>query len=377
MRRSVSVGSRLGTCGVVLLLLAGCGLPQPFRHDGPAPENNPLAAPRTGWGITIRPVVGAPLPSDRKIARAMAILLNDRDVPARTVLGSDRGPAGLVLLGWLLSQTEVEDQTRLALRWVLVDGKGQVLGETAHGAMVPTALWENADVAAADRIARTGLGPVMTLIQRDARASPPPGAPAEDPSPEDMVPEDMVPEDMAAGDRSAEAGPAAEGSPRSDGTDGLPASLGGKPAVPHRVASRPADTATLPPAQTVADLVMAPPEVTRAPGDGKAALEKALTRLFQQNGVRIVADAAPVHARLRGAVEVLPGEAPDREVVSIVWEVLSADGASLGKVNQRNAVARGALDGTWGDIAALIAEGAAMGMGEILVRKGIVAENGR
>jgi hypothetical protein len=124
---------------------------------------------------------------------------------------------------------------------------------------------------------------------------------------------------------------------------------------------------------------MAPPEVTRAPGDGKAALESALTRLFRMNGVRIGDPAsADVRFAVRGAVEVLPvGDGTDQEQVSIIWEVLDPAGDTLGRINQDNTIPRGSLDGAWGETAALIAEGAVLGVGEILVRKGLVTPPGQ
>jgi hypothetical protein len=66
----------------------------------------------------------------------------------------------------------------------------------------------------------------------------------------------------------------------------------------------------------------------------------------------------------------------DTEQVTIAWELLDGSGRTLGRMSQDNAIPIGSLDGEWGDVAALIAEGAVMGVGEILVRKGIVVPPG-
>lgn len=54
--------------------------------------------------------------------------------------------------------------------------------------------------------------------------------------------------------------------------------------------------------------------------------------------------------------------------VELRWAVLRPDGVELGTLSQANAVAAGTFDKPWGELAAVIAQGAAAGVSEILAR---------
>ncbi|MBB4287358.1 hypothetical protein [Roseospira goensis] len=375
MRLSVP-GVRVAAVLLLVAVLTACGLPRPFRHQAYAPDGNPLVTLRSGVGVTVRPVLGAAPPLDRLIAEDVADRLRARGIPAAAGHSAPGSAAGLVLLGWLLRQTDEAaagaDRTRVTVRWSLLDPEGDLVGEATRTLAVPTALWATPGPDAAALVARdsaraltalvaagdgggVATGPVPDGAQGAAAAAPDPTAPPGGDGAAETVASDEG--GGAEGGGKADAGAATRGP--------APGTVPDRPAAPT---DRPARAARRP-----SDLVMAPPEVTRAPGDGKAALERALTRLFRQNGVRITDAPGSERLTVRGAVEVLPAGAAGQEQVSIVWQVLDADGVVLGEVNQQNTIPRGSLDGRWGDVAALIAEGAAMGVGEILVRKGIVS----
>jgi hypothetical protein len=57
-----------------------------------------------------------------------------------------------------------------------------------------------------------------------------------------------------------------------------------------------------------------------------------------------------------------------RQPVRIVWEVSAPDGRPLGRAVQENAVAAGALDGTWGPMASLVAGAAVAGIADVIRR---------
>lgn len=238
----------------------------------------------------------------------------------------------------------------VSVRWTLVAPSGRIVGEAEHTVDVERADWAEAAPAAVRALVE-GAVPRLArlLLPADAAGA----APGVDPDPA---------QDLPLYRRALMDKPSPAESPRrTDRARAEPASATDTAPARHPAA-----------VDAIEDLVMAPPEITRAPGDGSAALADALTRLFRQNGVQIVDRPRPDRLRVRGAVEVLPGEASNTQQVSIVWEVLDADGASLGKVNQANVIPRGLLDRPWGDTALLIAEGAAAGVGEILIRKGLV-----
>ncbi len=347
------------------LLLGACGLPRPFQHQAYAPAGNPLAAPRGGVSVALPPLVGAPRPVARRLADALAGRLREREIAAAAVSGPGTQTPGLMLLGWAVrsgaagSRTEARAEAdtnpdtdtdtnagmvKVALRWTLVAPSGRIVAETAQTVTLALADWKTGSPAAVETLANAAAPVVAALV---------------------------LPADAATAQRVAT--PAAAPPPPRDPTQPGPA----PPDTPAR-AQADANAASVPPGRhpaavdDITRLVLAPPQITRAPGDGRTALAQALTRLLRQNGVGIVDQPRPDRLTVRGAVEVLPGDTSDQQRVSIVWEVLDASGASLGKVNQANVIPRGLLDEPWGDTALLIAEGAAAGVGEILVRKGLV-----
>lgn len=57
--------------------------------------------------------------------------------------------------------------------------------------------------------------------------------------------------------------------------------------------------------------------------------------------------------------------------VALTWRVVEAiSGEELGRINQRNSVPAGSLDDTWNDLAKPIAEGAAIGIADVLKKTG-------
>ncbi len=57
--------------------------------------------------------------------------------------------------------------------------------------------------------------------------------------------------------------------------------------------------------------------------------------------------------------------------VALTWRVVEAiSGKELGRINQRNSVPAGSLDTTWNDLAKPIAEGAAIGIADVLKKTG-------
>ncbi|MQX36581.1 hypothetical protein [Roseospira navarrensis] len=338
----------------LVLVLAGCGLPQPFRHTAYAPDSNPLVSLRAGAGVTVLPVAGAPPPLDRLIAEDLAARLRAREIPAVERDAPTADTAGLRLAGWLqevLPEPGADGAgslMRVTVLWNLTASDGTVLDQTRQTLRIPSRDWAAMDAPVAARVAADASASVAALVLGEAAGPSRPAGPT-----------------GVASRAPAPPSPSAEPAPP-------PQAPAGTEAAPTPPPQRPPQREEPPAAPSVSALVMAPPEVTRAPGDGKQALEAALTRLFRFNGVTIAEGPADDRLRVRGAVEVLPSTLAGQERVSIVWDLLDVDGESLGRINQENLIPKGALDGAWGETAALIAEGAAMGVGEILVRKGLV-----
>lgn len=106
--------------------------------------------------------------------------------------------------------------------------------------------------------------------------------------------------------------------------------------------------------------------VSGAPGDGDRALDRAMRTALAREGVLVTEGGAGEFA-LAGRVTVLR-LSPRSERVEILWRVSRTDGTELGTVSQLNEIPRGALDGRWGDVAAVVAEQAAAGVAAVIRR---------
>ena len=105
--------------------------------------------------------------------------------------------------------------------------------------------------------------------------------------------------------------------------------------------------------------------VAGAPGDGGAALGRALGSALRAAEVPLAREMADDALVIAGAVHVAP-PTQGRQRVEIVWTVLDSAGNELAKIAQANAVEAGALDGAWGELAGIIAQAAAPGVLDLL-----------
>lgn len=103
------------------------------------------------------------------------------------------------------------------------------------------------------------------------------------------------------------------------------------------------------------------PNVTGAPGDGRMSLTSALQRELSKNGVSLTTTTGANTYRVEGVVDV--GQAKDgKQPIKIDWHVKDPSGKSVGTVSQKNEIAAGALDGSWGATADAAAAAAAQGI---------------
>jgi len=91
--------------------------------------------------------------------------------------------------------------------------------------------------------------------------------------------------------------------------------------------------------------------VVGAPGDGNAALRRALRLALKGRGQELHDTAPEASARVLGNVT-LSAVNETTESISIVWEVLRPDGTVVGTSSQENNIPKGSLDGPWGQVAA-------------------------
>lgn len=104
--------------------------------------------------------------------------------------------------------------------------------------------------------------------------------------------------------------------------------------------------------------------VRGAPGDGDAALSRAISAVLGLKGVQLAKPPDPTARRLKGKVTLT--DAGAQQQVDIAWVVTDAEGGTLGTVSQRNRVPTGQLDGKWGDVAYAVAMSAADGLMQVL-----------
>ncbi len=130
-------------------------------------------------------------------------------------------------------------------------------------------------------------------------------------------------------------------------------------------AARAADAPGTPGAPAMPELIV--PPVAGAPGDGATSLSGAMALALGEGGATLAREPVGDTLLVLGSVVVSPLDLA-RERVEVLWEVIESDGRRLGVVSQRNTVAKGALDGRWGAVAAAIAAGGAGGVLDLVGR---------
>ncbi|MDA0305800.1 MAG: hypothetical protein O3B76_05870 [Proteobacteria bacterium] len=104
--------------------------------------------------------------------------------------------------------------------------------------------------------------------------------------------------------------------------------------------------------------------VQGAPGDGNAALTKAMKVALRKRDITVTEDPRQAGYVIKGQVEV---SAPvgGRQQAKIVWAVNTMGGDEVGKAVQENAVKAGSLNGTWGRVADIVSNAAVSGIREL------------
>ena len=105
--------------------------------------------------------------------------------------------------------------------------------------------------------------------------------------------------------------------------------------------------------------------VTGAPGDGDDSLRRAIRDTLSRAGVTVVDRRAKAEYVVVGKVSMGRPRA-GRQKVDIVWSVRDRKGEEKGDIKQSNTIRKGELDRRWGDIAFLVAQGAADGVTALL-----------
>ncbi len=108
--------------------------------------------------------------------------------------------------------------------------------------------------------------------------------------------------------------------------------------------------------------------VTGAPGDGNLALTRQMRTILARLGPVVQQTAAGADFIVRGRVKMVP-IAGKQQRVEIQWSVVNPQGNERGRVVQLNDVPAGSLNGYWGDVATTVAQEAAGGVRDVILRQ--------
>ena len=108
--------------------------------------------------------------------------------------------------------------------------------------------------------------------------------------------------------------------------------------------------------------------VTGAPGDGDQSLPRQMRQKLSALGLVVQDGAQDADFRLSGRVQTAPGKNGTVRV-ELQWIVEDAGGTERGRIVQLNEVPRRALEPYWGDVAVVVAEEAAGGVRDVVLRQ--------
>lgn len=105
--------------------------------------------------------------------------------------------------------------------------------------------------------------------------------------------------------------------------------------------------------------------VAGAPGDGDTSLALNMRRDLPGQGIVLVTNKADADYLMRAQVKKTVVN-PQTDRIEIDWIIATADGKEVGRVSQLHDLPHGSLDSYWGDVAAVAAQQAALGVKEVI-----------
>lgn len=104
-----------------------------------------------------------------------------------------------------------------------------------------------------------------------------------------------------------------------------------------------------------------------APETAAAPLRLAMENALKKRDYRITDSLEGARLIIAGTIELGPESAEPRPI-QIIWSVMTPAGKELGKLTQRNTLPRQAMESRWGVLADIIADNAADGLSDVVVR---------
>ncbi|PHQ67581.1 MAG: hypothetical protein COB93_11035 [Sneathiella sp.] len=107
------------------------------------------------------------------------------------------------------------------------------------------------------------------------------------------------------------------------------------------------------------------PIVRGAPGDGSESLAFAIQEELVRMGLEVLPTESGANYIVRGAAELSEAKA-GIQTIMLTWSLERRNGEQVGKIQQRNRIKAGSLNGAWGQTAFLAAKGGAQGVYKLL-----------
>lgn len=107
------------------------------------------------------------------------------------------------------------------------------------------------------------------------------------------------------------------------------------------------------------------PIIESAPGDGSETLSAAMQDQILQYGMEVLPDEWQASYLIKGTVKLTEPQG-GTQIVSIIWKLERRNGEYVGKVEQKNRIRAGTLNGHWGPVAIAAAKGGARGIMKLL-----------
>ncbi len=107
------------------------------------------------------------------------------------------------------------------------------------------------------------------------------------------------------------------------------------------------------------------PIVQGAPGDGSETLAAAMQDQITDLGIEVMPELWQAGYILKGEVSLTPPTS-GTQVVTILWQLERQNGEYVGKIEQKNRIRAGTLNGPWGPVAKAAARGGAQGILKLL-----------
>jgi hypothetical protein len=104
-----------------------------------------------------------------------------------------------------------------------------------------------------------------------------------------------------------------------------------------------------------------------APENAAGPLRQAMENALKKRNYRVADSLDGAKLIIAGTIELGPQSAEPRPI-RIVWSVMSPAGKELGKLTQKNSLPRQAMENRWGVLADIIADNAADGLSDVVVR---------